>query len=55
MKNKLRRESLRESLKVKGRSRRGVRHAEAKKASRPRRNDILPSLKIEPHPVDALK
>ena len=55
MKNKLRRESLRESLKVKGRSHRGVRHAEAKKASRPRRNDILPSLKIEPHPVDALK
>ena len=26
-----------------------------KKGSRPRRNDILPSLRIEPYPVDALK
>ena len=49
--NKLRRDGL----KAKGRSRRQVRHADAEKASRPRRNDILPSLKVEPCPVDALK
>ena len=56
-KDDLRRDSLREGLKVKGRSRReaAVRHAEAEKGSRPRRNDILPSLRIEPYPVDALK
>jgi len=53
----LRRDSLREGLKVKGRSRRkaAARGAEAEKGSRPRRNDILPSLRIEPYPVDALK
>src|ERR1700730_7867959 len=50
-----RRDGRREGLKVKGRSGRGVRHAEAEKPSTPRRNDILPSLKIEPYPVDALK
>ena len=56
-KDGLRRDSLREGLKVKGRSRReaAARHAEAEKGSRPRRNDILPSLQIEPYPVDALK
>ena len=53
--NKLRRDSLREGLKVKGRSRREVRQTEAEKASRPRRNDILPLLKIESYAVDALK
>jgi ParB-like nuclease domain len=52
MKNKLRRDILREGLKAKGRSRRGVK---AEKASTPRRNDILPSLKIESYPVEALK
>jgi len=45
------RDSQREGLKVKGRAR--VRQAE--KATRPRRNDILPSLQIVPCPVDALK
>jgi len=56
-KDGVRRDSLREGLKVKGRSRREAvaRHAEAEKGSRPRRNDILPSLKIESYPVDALK
>jgi len=57
-KDGLRRDSLREGLKTKGRSRRAAsaRHAEAEKGSRrPRRNDILPSLQIEPCPVDALK
>ena len=56
-KNGLRRDSLREGLKVKGRSRReaAARHAEAEKGSRPRRNDILPLLQIEAYPVDALK
>jgi len=49
--NKLRRDGL----KAKGRSRRQVRHADAEKASRPRRNDILPTLKIESYAVDALK
>jgi DNA modification methylase len=53
-KDGLRRDSLRKGLKVKGRSRRGVGHVEAEKAT-PRRNDILPLLKIEPYPVDALK
>ena len=53
--NKLRRDSLREGLKGKGRSRREVRQTEAEKASRPRRNDILPLLKIEPYAVGALK
>jgi hypothetical protein len=45
-------------LKAKGRSRRkaAVRHAEAEKAGwRAGRNDILPSLRIEPCPIDALK
>ena len=51
----MKRDRLREGLKVKGRSRRGVRQAEAEKASRPRRNDMLPSLKIESCAVDALK
>src|SRR6202047_1746691 len=56
-KDGLRRDSRREDWKVKGRSRReaAARHAEAEKGSRPRRNDILPSLQIEPYPVDALK
>ena len=56
-KDDLRRDSLREGLKVKGRSRRkaAARGAEAEKGTRPRRNDILPSLRIEPYPVDALK
>jgi ParB-like nuclease domain len=49
-----RRDGRRAGLKGKGRSRRG-RHAEAEKASPPRRNDILPLLQIEPYPVDALK
>src|SRR3984893_4218385 len=53
----LRRDSLREDLKAKGRSRReaAARHAEAEKGSRPRRNDILPLIQIEAYPVDALK
>ena len=52
-----RRDSLREGLKAKGRTRReaAVRHAEAEQASTPRRNDILPSLRIESYPLDALK
>jgi hypothetical protein len=57
-KDGLRRDSSRQGLKAKGRSRRKavVRNAEAEKASgRSRRNDILPSLQIEPCPVDALK
>src|SRR5258708_8418518 len=56
-KDDLRRDSLREGLKVKGRSRReaAARGEEAEKGSRPRRNDILPSLRIEPYPVDAVK
>jgi DNA modification methylase len=54
----LRRDSSREGLKAKERSRRKAvaRHAEAENASgRSCRNDILPSLRIEPCPVDALK
>ena len=54
----LRRDSLRKSLKPKGRSRRktAAPHAEAEKGDwRFRRNDILPSLRIEHCPVDALK
>src|SRR6202140_985328 len=53
----LRRDSLREGLKAKGRSRReaAARHADAEKGTRPRRNDILPLLQIEAYPVDALK
>jgi DNA modification methylase len=54
----LRRDSLREGLKTKGRSRRkaAVRYAEAEKGGwRSRRNDILPSLRIELCSVDALK
>jgi len=57
-KDGLRRDSLREGLKTKGRSRReaSARHAEAEKGGRrPRRNDILPLLQIVPCPVDALK
>jgi hypothetical protein len=56
-KNGLRRDSLREGLKAKGRSRRqaAARHAEAEKGTGPRRNDILPSLQIEACHVDALK
>jgi len=51
------RERQREGLKVKGRSRPEprVRQAKAEKSTRPRRNDILPSLQIVPYPVDALK
>jgi DNA modification methylase len=48
-KDDLGRDGLREGLKVKGRSRRDA------ATIRPRRNDILPSLKVEPCPVDALK
>ena len=55
----LRRDSLREGLKAKGRSRRkaAARHAEAEKGGwrSSGRNDILPSLRIEPCPIDALK
>ena len=54
----LRRDSSREGLKARGRSRRKAvaGHAEAEKASgRSRRNDILPSLRVEPCPVDVLK
>ena len=57
-KDGLRRNSLREGLKTKGRSRRKAaeRHAAAEKAIRSSgRNDILPSLQIEPCPIDALK
>src|ERR1700675_3433945 len=56
-KDGLRRDSLREGLKVKGRSTRGAaaRKTEAEKGTRPRRNDILPLLQIEAYPVDALK
>jgi hypothetical protein len=57
-KNDLRRDSLREDLKTKGRSRRqtAAKQAEAEKAGWVhRRNDILPSLWIESCPVDALK
>ena len=51
------RDSLREGLKTKGRTRRqaAARHAEAEQASQPRRNDILPSLQIESYPVGDLK
>src|SRR6476620_97473 len=53
----VRRDSLREGLKAKGRSRReaAARHAEAENGTRPSRNDILPLLQIEAYPVDALK
>jgi DNA modification methylase len=56
-KDGVRRDSLREGLKAKGRSRRqaAVRHTQAEKGNRPRRNDILPSLQIESYPVEALK
>jgi DNA modification methylase len=56
-KNGLRRDSLREGLKAKGRSRRqaAAQHAEAEKGSGPRRNDILPSLQIVSYSVDFLK
>jgi DNA modification methylase len=57
-KDSLRLDSSREGLKAKGRSRQnaGAWPAEAEKASgRFHRNDILPSLRIEPCPVDALK
>ena len=57
-KDSLRLDSSREGLKASGRSRRKAvaGPAEAEKASmRFRRNDILPSLRIEPCPVDALK
>src|SRR5258708_7086714 len=51
------RNSRRKVLKVRGCSGReeGERHAESEKGTRPRRNDILPLLQIEPYPVDALK
>jgi DNA modification methylase len=55
----LRRDSLREGLKAKGRSRRkaAARHVEAERAGwrSSGRNDILPSLRIELCSVDALK
>jgi DNA modification methylase len=57
-KHSLRRDSLGEGSKAGGRSRRNPEkgHADAEKASgRPRRNDILPSLRIEYYSVDALK
>jgi hypothetical protein len=56
-KDDLRRDSLREGLKAKGRSRRkaAARHAEVEKGSGLRRNDILPLLQIDRCPVDALK
>jgi DNA modification methylase len=55
-KDGLRRDALREGLKAKGRSRRqaAVRHAEAEKGAGPRRNDILPALRIEHYSVGAL-
>jgi DNA modification methylase len=57
-KDDLRRDSLREGLKAKGRLRRqaAAMRVEAEKGGgRPLRNDILPSLQIEFLPVDALK
>ena len=54
----MRRDSLGEGLKAKRRSRRkgAARHADADKGiGRFRRNDIIPSLRIEPCPIDALK
>jgi DNA modification methylase len=55
-KDGLRRDSLREGLKAKGRSRRqaAARHAEAEKGGQPRRNDILPALRIDNYSIDAL-
>src|SRR6185437_15704504 len=56
--NDVRRDSLREGLKSKGRARRHTagRLAEAERGGwRPRRNDILPSLRIELSPLDGLK
>jgi ParB-like nuclease domain len=52
--NKLRRDSLRDGLKAKGRLGRGVRRAQTAMAT-PRRNDMLPLLKIESYAIDALK
>jgi DNA modification methylase len=48
---------VREAFKAKRRSRRKISagHKEVGKPSRPRRNDILPLLKIEPCSIDALK
>src|SRR6478672_319274 len=57
-KDGLRLDSLREGLKAKGRLRRkaAARHAEAEKGSwRFGRNDILPSLRIEPCAIGVLK
>ena len=56
-KDDLRRDSLHEGLKAKGRTRRkaAARHAEAEKGRGLLRNDILPLLQIDPCPVDALK
>jgi ParB-like nuclease domain len=56
-KNNLRSDSLREGLKAKGRSRRkaAARHAEAEKGACGAENDILPSLQVEPCPLDHLK
>ena len=50
------RDSLREGLKAKGRSRRqsAVRRAEAANGSRQIRNDLLPALKLESYLIDAL-
>jgi hypothetical protein len=51
------RDSLREGLKAKGRSRRqsAVRRAEAAKGSRQIRNDLLPTLKLESYHIDDLR
>lgn len=57
-KDELRLDSLREGLRTKGRSRRQATAKLAKAGKggqRAIRNDILPSLRIEPCPVDALK
>lgn len=51
------RDSLREGLKAKGRSRHqsAVRRAEAAKGSRQIRNDLLPTLKLESYRIDDLR
>jgi hypothetical protein len=56
-KDRLQVDNLREGLKAKGRLRKAAaKLAETEKgSSRSRRNDILPSLRIEPCPVEALK
>jgi hypothetical protein len=53
----MRRDSQRSGLKARGRSRGEVatRQTEVEEASGARRNDLLPSLKIETCPIDTLK